>query len=59
MVGADDELRKQLISHYYNEAIGAHSGVHVTTKKISVVSYWKGLMKMVKQSVSDYDVFQR
>ncbi|GJX22727.1 putative mitochondrial protein [Tanacetum coccineum] len=49
VVGGDAELRKELIMYFHNEAIGGHSKVHVTTKKLSAVFYWKGLKKIVKQ----------
>ncbi|GKC39331.1 peptidase S8/S53 domain-containing protein [Tanacetum coccineum] len=45
--------------HFYDEAIGGHSGAHVTMKKLGSLFYWKGLKKMVKQMVKDYDVCQR
>ena len=45
VVGADTYLRKQLIGHFHGDAIGGHYGVHVTTKKLGAVFYWKGLRK--------------
>ena len=59
VVGADTDLRKQLIGHFHGDAIGGHSGVQVTTKKLGAVFYWKGLRKMVKQWVRECDVCQR
>ncbi|GKA27703.1 putative mitochondrial protein [Tanacetum coccineum] len=59
VVGNDTEMRKELIKYFHNEAIGGHSGVYVTTKKLSAVFYWKGLKKMVKQWVRDCDICQR
>ncbi|GKB25751.1 putative mitochondrial protein [Tanacetum coccineum] len=59
VVGNDTEMRKELIKYFHNEAIGGHSGVHVTTKKLSAVFYWKGLKKMVKQWVRECDICQR
>ncbi|GJR90561.1 retrotransposable element Tf2 [Tanacetum coccineum] len=56
VVGGNEEIRKELIKHFHNEAIGGHSGVHVTTKKISAVFYWKGLKKMVKQWIRECDI---
>ncbi|GKE25699.1 putative mitochondrial protein, partial [Tanacetum coccineum] len=49
VVGNDLELRKELIKYFHNEAIGGHSRVYVSTKKLNAVFYWKGLKKMVKQ----------
>ncbi|GKD26681.1 reverse transcriptase [Tanacetum coccineum] len=56
VVGNDLELRKELIKYFHNEAIGGHSGVHVSTKKLNAVIYWKGLKKMVKQWVRECDI---
>ncbi|GJY69865.1 retrotransposable element Tf2 [Tanacetum coccineum] len=59
VVGNDPELRKELVQHFHDEAIGGHSGAHVTMKKLGPLFYWKGLKKMVKQMVRDCDVCQR
>ncbi|GJU05072.1 putative mitochondrial protein [Tanacetum coccineum] len=59
VVGNDLELRKELIKYFHNEAIGGHSRVYVSTKKLNAVFYWKGLKKMVKQWVRECDIFQR
>ena len=53
------ELRKQLVEYFHGDAVGGHSGVHVTVKKLGAIFYWKGLKKMVKQWVRDCDVCQR
>nr|GEU92368.1 putative mitochondrial protein [Tanacetum cinerariifolium] len=50
VVRNDSELRKELVQHFHDEAIGGHSGAHVTMKKLGLLFYWKGLKKMVKQS---------
>ncbi|GKA83145.1 putative mitochondrial protein [Tanacetum coccineum] len=59
MVGNEVELRKQLIAYFHESAVGGHSGVLVTTKKLSVVFYWKGLKRMVRQFVKECDTCQR
>ncbi|GJV28107.1 retrotransposable element Tf2 [Tanacetum coccineum] len=59
VVGSNEELRKQLITYFYNEEIRGHSGIHVTTKKLSEVFYWKGLKKIVKQLFRERDACQR
>ncbi|GJT69050.1 putative mitochondrial protein [Tanacetum coccineum] len=38
VVGNDTEMRKELIKYFHNEAIGGHSGVYVTTKKLSAIT---------------------
>nr|GEU69768.1 retrovirus-related Pol polyprotein from transposon TNT 1-94 [Tanacetum cinerariifolium] len=41
VVGNDPELRKELVQHFHDEAIGGHSGAHVTMKKLRPLFYWK------------------
>nr|GEW60586.1 retrovirus-related Pol polyprotein from transposon 17.6 [Tanacetum cinerariifolium] len=36
VVGNDPVLRKKLVQHFHDEAIGGHSGAHVTMKKLEV-----------------------
>ncbi|GJZ20948.1 putative mitochondrial protein [Tanacetum coccineum] len=43
VVGNDPELRKELVQHFHDEAIGGHSGAHVTIKKLGSLFYWKSL----------------
>ncbi|GKB27941.1 putative mitochondrial protein [Tanacetum coccineum] len=59
VVRNDPELRKELVQHFHDEAIGGHSGAYVTMKKLGSLFYWKGLKKMVKQMIRDCDVCQR
>ncbi|GKA79397.1 reverse transcriptase, partial [Tanacetum coccineum] len=49
----------QLSKHFHDEAIGGHSGAHVTMKKLGSLFYSKGLKKMVKQMIRDFNVCQR
>nr|GEU97977.1 hypothetical protein [Tanacetum cinerariifolium] len=41
VVGNDLELRKELVQHFHDEAIGGHSSAHVTIKKLGSLFYWK------------------
>ena len=59
VVGQDLELRKKLVAHFHNSAVGGHSGVQATTKRLTTYFYWKGLRKMVKEWVRNCDVCQR
>nr|GEW94107.1 reverse transcriptase [Tanacetum cinerariifolium] len=59
VVGNDPELRKELVQHFHDEAIGGHSGAHVTMKNLGSLFYCKGLKKMVKQMIRDCNVCQR
>nr|GEW90886.1 hypothetical protein [Tanacetum cinerariifolium] len=56
VVRNDLELRKELVQHFHDEAIGGHSGAHVTMKKLGSLFYWKGLKKMVKQIIRDCNI---
>nr|GEW71686.1 putative mitochondrial protein [Tanacetum cinerariifolium] len=58
-VGQDVELRKKLIDHFYSSAIGGHSEVQATTKRLTTYFYWKGLRNMVKEWARTYDNCQR
>ena len=59
VVGKNEELRQKLVAHFHGSAIGGHSGVYATTKRLTTYFYWKGLRKMVKQSVRNCDTCQR
>ncbi|GJW81545.1 retrotransposable element Tf2 [Tanacetum coccineum] len=59
MVGHNPELRKEFLQYYHGGAVGGHSGVKVTTHKICLSLYWKGLGKQVKQYVRECLVCQK
>nr|GEW16251.1 putative mitochondrial protein [Tanacetum cinerariifolium] len=59
VVRNDLELRKELVQHFHDEAVGGHSGAHVTIKKLESLFYWKGIKKMVNQIIRDCNVCQR
>nr|GEY03758.1 reverse transcriptase [Tanacetum cinerariifolium] len=49
VVGQDMELRRKLVAHFHSSAIGGHSGVQATTKRLTTYFYWKRLRKMVNE----------
>lgn len=51
VVGKDDQLRKDILLHYHDSALGGHSGTQATYKRISQTMYWKGLKKDVYNHV--------
>ena len=59
VVGSDSALRTELLQHFHTSAVGGHSGVEATMKRISSVVYWKGLKKSVKQFVCECTICQR
>ncbi|GKA00791.1 retrotransposon-related protein [Tanacetum coccineum] len=59
VVGKAEALRTRLVAHFHGSAVGGHSGVYATIKRLTAFFYWKGLRKMVKQWVRKCDVCQR
>ncbi|GJY80297.1 putative mitochondrial protein [Tanacetum coccineum] len=51
VVVKDQTLRTRLIGHFHDSAMGGHSGVYATTKRLTTFLYLKGLRKMVEQWV--------
>lgn len=51
MVGSNEALRKKIIGLVHNSVEGGHSGVAVTTHKISSMFYWKGLRRQVRDYI--------
>ncbi|GJU00390.1 putative mitochondrial protein [Tanacetum coccineum] len=46
VVGNNESLKQQITTYFYKGPLGGHSGVHVTTKKLADMFFWKGLKKM-------------
>lgn len=59
MVGQVPHLHQKLFSHFHGSAIGGHSGVHVTRKRISSLLYWKGLTTDVRKWIRECVVCQK
>nr|GEU43117.1 reverse transcriptase [Tanacetum cinerariifolium] len=53
VIGKDDELRKELMAHFHGSSVGGHSGVKVTTHKMSSMLYWKGMRKDIKKFIHE------
>nr|GEV10067.1 hypothetical protein [Tanacetum cinerariifolium] len=53
------ELRKELLQYFHGGSVKGHSRVKVTTHKICLSLYWKGLRKQVKQYVRECLVCQK
>ncbi|GJY99405.1 retrovirus-related pol polyprotein from transposon 17.6 [Tanacetum coccineum] len=54
VVGNDPELRRELLQYFYGGVVGGHSGIKITTYKICLTLYWKGLRKQVKHISMDF-----
>jgi hypothetical protein len=51
-VGFDGEVQKQLLEACHSSAVGRHSGVPVTYRKIKQMFAWKGLKRVVHDFVT-------
>ncbi|GMI90769.1 hypothetical protein HRI_002746200 [Hibiscus trionum] len=45
VVGANADLRRELIEYFHASPIGGHSGAHATVKRLGALMYWKGMRK--------------
>ncbi|KAA3477606.1 Retrotransposable element Tf2 [Gossypium australe] len=59
MVGRNLQLRQALFHHFHASAVGGHSGVHVTKKRVASLLYWKGLTTDVKHWIRECSVCQK
>ncbi|GKA17130.1 retrotransposable element Tf2 [Tanacetum coccineum] len=59
VVGQNAQLRTELLQYFHGGSVGGHSGVKITSHKICLVLYWKGLGKQVKQFVRECLVCQK
>nr|GEX03825.1 retrotransposable element Tf2 [Tanacetum cinerariifolium] len=49
VIGADADLRQELLKFYHKEPLVGHSGVEASYKRLKAVFYWKGMKKSVKE----------
>ncbi|KAF2287764.1 hypothetical protein GH714_002628 [Hevea brasiliensis] len=45
VVGNSDALKTKLLKLYHNSALGGHSSVSVTSRRLAYVVYWRGLWR--------------
>ncbi|XP_022724986.1 uncharacterized protein LOC111281502 [Durio zibethinus] len=43
MLGVNAELRRNLLQYFQGSAVGGHSGMESTIRRLASVVYWKGL----------------
>nr|GEX45607.1 retrotransposable element Tf2 [Tanacetum cinerariifolium] len=53
VIGKDEELKKELMAHFHGSSVRGHSGVKVTTHRMSSILYWKGMRKDIKKFVHE------
>lgn len=58
VVGKDDKIRREILQHYHDSALGGHSGINATYRRISGVFYWKILWKYVRELVRTCRIYQ-
>jgi hypothetical protein len=58
-VGDDAELQDRLVSAFHCSALGGHSGIPVTYRRIKQVFAWKGLKTSIKKYVQACMVCQQ
>ena len=51
VVGGDQELHNHIIQLFHDSALGGHSGVTMTTKRIHQLFFWKGLHRDVRNFI--------
>ncbi|KAH0644573.1 hypothetical protein KY284_032457 [Solanum tuberosum] len=59
VIGADAQLRSNLIQLWHDTMVGGHSGIENTYKKLTALVYWKGLRDDVHAYVKACDVCQK
>ena len=59
VVGNDPTLQGQLISLYHDSAIGGHSGITVTAKRVGSLFYWRKQHKHVRAYVRECHICQK
>jgi hypothetical protein len=59
VVGNDPDLQGQLISLYHDSAIGGHSGIIVTVKRVGSLFYWRKQQKHVQAYVRVCHISQK
>lgn len=59
MVGADQSLRKHLLTFYHDSSMGGHSGIIATYKRIKQDFYWKKMKQDMYKHIRECDTCQR
>ena len=59
VIGADESLRKELLTLFHNSPAGGHFGAEATMQRLSSFCYWKGLKKHVREFVRSCSICQQ
>ena len=59
VVGKDLGLQNKLIQLFHKGGISDHSGMQATFKRISIVLFWKGMERQVREFIRGCDIRQR
>jgi len=59
LFSAQSSLIPTILNTYHDSVLGGHSGYLRTYKRISFELYWRGILNLIKQYVSECDTCQR
>ncbi|GJV55960.1 retrotransposon-related protein [Tanacetum coccineum] len=59
VVGKNEALRTELLTHFHSGPVGGHVGVKATLHKVCSLFYWRKIRREIKQFVRECDVCQR
>lgn len=59
VIGKDPILRKDLLLHFHDSALGGHSGIQTTMRRIAQTFYWKGMKKDIYTHTQECLVCQK
>nr|GEV52932.1 putative zinc finger, CCHC-type [Tanacetum cinerariifolium] len=59
VVRKDEQLRMDLLTYFHSSSVGGHSGMKVTTHKLCLVLYWKGMRNEIKKFMKEWVTCQR
>lgn len=59
MVGKNIQQRQELFQHFHASAVGGHSRVQVTRKRLKSLLFWKGFTTDVKRWIRECSICQK
>ncbi|CAN6347636.1 unnamed protein product [Urochloa humidicola] len=59
VIGANADLRKQLITTFHSSVFGGHSGERATYKRLQLIFHWPCMLQQVKEFVQQCPVCQK
>jgi len=59
MMGADKEVRRQILEFLHDNAIGGHSSIAATFQRLCQIYYWRKMKVDVHNHIRHYEVCQK